>query len=406
MHIPQELVDLIMNNLHDDVPSLKSCTLTARTFVSSAQTWLFNKIEILPPRSLEGSDSESSCQRFYKLLTSSPHLAPLVHELHIVLAGFETSFAYDEDENGDDIQARHVPWISMSEVPLALVLPLLSIKRISLLENSSRWNSVGGDFSMDWNNHLERSLKSALAAVFSSPTIESVHLRGIVVHSPAQLLSLFSEATSLKELSLSRVYFTQRDPWPESQPWHPQLQSLLVSDIPSHPLCRYLLHPRIDLTHVTSVTIATEEEEWREKMVQAIASSATRLHLYCPRFRTVTNFFTPTLSSVHFFTKDMAAFMFAVFAECPQSSLLEKMVFEGPNTLLPVRLRDTIESGVVHLSALKTIELRAYLREYSDQSFDQWAAEVQSFLPSLVGRGLLTVTQIERGFDSPHHGWE
>jgi hypothetical protein len=267
---------------------------------------------------------------------------------------------------------------------------------------------------MDWNNHLEQSLKSALATVFSSPTIESIHLRGIVVHSPAQLLSLFSEATSLKELSLSRVYFTQRDPWPESQPWYPQLQSLLVSDIPSHPLCRYLLHPRIDLTHVTSVTIATEEEEWREKMAQAIASSATHLHLYCPRFRqflpaclivflcllvlgTVTNFFTPTLSSVHFFTQDMAAFMLAVFAECPQSSRLEKMVFEGPNTLvLPVRLRDTIESGVVHLSALKTIELRVYLREYSDQSFDQWAAEVQSFLPSLVGRCLWTVTQIER----------
>ncbi|KAJ7366247.1 hypothetical protein DFH08DRAFT_164606 [Mycena albidolilacea] len=115
MRIPQELVDLIMNNLHGDVPSHKSCTLAARTFVSSAQTWLFNKIEILPPRRLEGSNSENSCQRFYKLLTSSPHLAPLVHELHIVLAGFETSFAYDEDENGDDLQARHVPWISMSE---------------------------------------------------------------------------------------------------------------------------------------------------------------------------------------------------------------------------------------------------------------------------------------------------
>lgn len=33
-HLPQELVDLIVDNLRDDIPSLKSCSLAARTFSS------------------------------------------------------------------------------------------------------------------------------------------------------------------------------------------------------------------------------------------------------------------------------------------------------------------------------------------------------------------------------------
>ncbi|KAJ6456070.1 hypothetical protein C8R45DRAFT_1034821, partial [Mycena sanguinolenta] len=197
MHVPQELVDLIVDNLHDDIPSLKSCSLTARAFVGSAQTWIFNKVEILPPKRRD--DQDSPCRKFHKLLTRSPRSASLVDELQIVLVGSETSFAYDE--KGDYLEERHVPWV-MSGRTLSLVLALLDLKRISLVENSpSEWNELG-KFSMDWNQ-LGRSLKSALAAVFSSPKLDSVCLRGFVVQSPVQLLSLFSEATFLGKIPSS-----------------------------------------------------------------------------------------------------------------------------------------------------------------------------------------------------------
>jgi hypothetical protein len=91
-----------------------------------------------------------------------------------VLVGSETSFDYDE--NGRYLKERRI----MSDKTLSLVLPLLNIKQISLLENSpGEWNG-SGDFSMNSNN-LEQDLQSAFAAVFSSPTLESVHLRWIVV---------------------------------------------------------------------------------------------------------------------------------------------------------------------------------------------------------------------------------
>ncbi|KAJ6588072.1 hypothetical protein B0H19DRAFT_900559, partial [Mycena capillaripes] len=47
--LPQELVDMVVDNLHDDIPSLESCSLAARTFLASTRTHIFNKIEIKPP---------------------------------------------------------------------------------------------------------------------------------------------------------------------------------------------------------------------------------------------------------------------------------------------------------------------------------------------------------------------
>ncbi|KAF7370245.1 hypothetical protein MSAN_00655400 [Mycena sanguinolenta] len=219
MRVPQVLVDLIVDNLRDDIPSLKSCSLIARAFVGTAQTWLFNKVEILPPKSRD--DQDSPCWTFHRLLTRSPHIVSLVYELQIVLVGSETSFARDDDR--ELLEERHLPWV-MSGDTLSLVLALLDLKRISLIENSpSEWDELE-NFSMNWNQ-LERSLKSALVAVFSSPKLESAYLQGIVIESSAQLLALFSKATSLKELSISRVHFTQEEderiPWPESHPLAP-----------------------------------------------------------------------------------------------------------------------------------------------------------------------------------------
>ncbi|KAF7370243.1 hypothetical protein MSAN_00655100 [Mycena sanguinolenta] len=288
------------------------------------------QVEILPPKSRD--DQDSPYRRFHKLLAKSPHIAPLIAELQIVLVGSETSFAHDE--YNEYLEQPHVPWV-MSGRTLPLVLDtLLNLKRISLVENSPSGWKESGKFSMNWNQ-LGRSLKSSLAAVFSPPKLESVRLRGIVVESPTQLLSLFSEATSLKELSISRVHFTHKKDkctsWPESQPWYPQLQSLLVSDVDSHDLCRYLLHPRIDWTHITTLTIATGLAEWREKMARA-AIGATHLALhqsYSPG-TALKSILTLTLRSIHFFSTQLSVVIPTTFEACLHNSRLERIVFEGP----------------------------------------------------------------------------
>ncbi|KAJ7863829.1 hypothetical protein B0H14DRAFT_3443934 [Mycena olivaceomarginata] len=87
MDLPQDLFDTILDILHDDIPSLKSCFLAARIF------------------------------RFYELLCSSPHIAPLVKGLCIVsvLEKFPETCAY-LDPSGDYMSGR----------ALSLILSLLS----------------------------------------------------------------------------------------------------------------------------------------------------------------------------------------------------------------------------------------------------------------------------------------
>ncbi|KAJ7868597.1 hypothetical protein B0H14DRAFT_2503876 [Mycena olivaceomarginata] len=106
MDLPQELVDTILDILHDDIPSLKSCSLAARIFVISARKHIFKKIEIL-------SSSDAS-QRFYQLLCSSPHITPIVEDLCIasVVEKFPETCTY-LDPSGDYMSGR----------TLSLILP-------------------------------------------------------------------------------------------------------------------------------------------------------------------------------------------------------------------------------------------------------------------------------------------
>ncbi|KAJ6569841.1 hypothetical protein DFH09DRAFT_1362987 [Mycena vulgaris] len=394
--IPQELIDLIVDNLHDDIPALKACSLAARTFVCSTRTHIFKKIEITPPP--VGNNRQSPCQKLYKLLTSSPHIAPLVDELCIVLVG-----QYPAEP--------HATWI-MAGRTLSLVLPLLDLRRLSLVENSpADWNSAG-KFSMNWNK-MGRALKSALADVFSSPNLESVQLRGIVVESPFQLLSLFSKATSLKGLSLSRVHFTQQwdelKPWPDSDPWRPQLRSLLVSDSSGETFSPCLLNPRIDLAHVKSLCAVTE---WRDKIVsQTTAVEHLRLcYLSGPWApESIALIFSPNLRSIHLFTITIFQLLSALFTAYPHNSRLETIIIEGPvqsrvNFFRWDRLDRTIDQLVVHLSSLKMVEIKVFVGQ-GRPPFSEWSGAMWSLLPSLVQRGMLTLTEIPvtHGVD---HGWE
>ncbi|KAJ7178230.1 hypothetical protein C8R46DRAFT_671827 [Mycena filopes] len=409
MAIPQELIDTIVDNLHDDIPSLKSCALTARTFVRSAQIHIFRRVEITgnPPRD-RNSASSTPCQRFYKLLVSSPRIAPLVTDLSIVLVGSETSFEYVEG-TAEYPEDRQVPWIMAAGRTLSLVLPLLNLERISLVENGPDDWSPEGQFSMNWN-HLGRQLKPALADIFSSPRLEAVHLRGIVVESPYQLLALFSEASALKELSLSRVYFTSRETqlaaWPESRPWRPRLTSLLIYDLSSEPaFVPYLISPQIDLTTIKSLTLSTHTIESKDTILTT-ANELEHLRLWnvdSSISNSIVSTFTAHLQSVYFRTWNILEFLELFFNVCPRGASLEIVTLEGFDRATE-GVTQGLDSPVVHLRSLKMVEIKQVLE--SSTEFSAWSATVRSLLPSLDARGMLTITQIQFNEFEPYHGWE
>ncbi|KAJ7608201.1 hypothetical protein FB45DRAFT_946951 [Roridomyces roridus] len=395
MPMPQELVDGIVENLEGDTLSLKCCSLAARTFVTPSQRQLFRKIEIVPPSGI----GDNPCQRLYDTLVKSPHLAELIVELRIVLMNDETSVEYEDGDLADG----HCPqWILSDEalsLPLSLTLPFLKLKGISLVEDSIQESNDGGRFSMHWNT-LGGALKSALADVLSSPTLESVRLRGIVFDCPRDLLSLFSGAMSMKSLTLSRIYFDSpsesHEAWPEAQTWSPRLTCLVLAAMEGDEFVEFFLNPAIDLSQITSFTVATGAKKVTSDIIAAVSSHNRVEHMAVFYIHTplIKSLSTSQLRSLHFFTLDMCQTISDIFTEYPADSSLQVVTVDCRVRHTPASLNDVVEAGLVRLPLLKRLQIRAVHMDYPEE-FPDWADHVRTALPSLEGRGWLGISLLE-----------
>ncbi|KAK0219949.1 hypothetical protein IW262DRAFT_990452 [Armillaria fumosa] len=88
--LPQELWDLIIGHLDGDIPSLKSCALTSTAFRPSSQKGIFSRVYVssISPSSFHGHTFEN----LYALLSSSPHIPPLI-------TSFELSLHHQSEES-------------------------------------------------------------------------------------------------------------------------------------------------------------------------------------------------------------------------------------------------------------------------------------------------------------------
>jgi hypothetical protein len=229
---PQELVDIVIDQLHDDIPSLKAFALSFRAAVASAQIHIFHKVILASPRQSGGGLVHSPVQRLCRLLASSSHLAPLIKDLRII-----------EDGPGQ--------WVSKSSRALSTLLPLLDLKRISIL--------VRG-MPLDWD-HLHRELKAALQTVFRSPGLEFVQLCGIYIGNPSHfpLFHILRDAPAgLTTLAVS--YSAPREnvsPHVIPPSWLPRLQSLAIEfNAWDDHIPRSLSNPVVDLSRLQSLSLS------------------------------------------------------------------------------------------------------------------------------------------------------
>ncbi|KAF8480618.1 hypothetical protein JB92DRAFT_2611097, partial [Gautieria morchelliformis] len=72
--LPGELIDQVIDHLHDDSPSLRACCLTCRAWAPSARFHIFHDIVL--------SEAERADALAVHLETS-PHISPLVRSLTI-----------------------------------------------------------------------------------------------------------------------------------------------------------------------------------------------------------------------------------------------------------------------------------------------------------------------------------
>ncbi|KAJ7273036.1 hypothetical protein C8J57DRAFT_264509 [Mycena rebaudengoi] len=234
--LPLELLDTIVNELRDDVMSLRAYSYASSLLRSSAQEHLFSHITLLPPQS---DTKPTPCERLYRILSLSPHLASSVKCLEMV-----EGYTVDRDP----IRRSGFTWISAGrDADLAPLLDLLPLQRISLrCYNPGRLPT--------WL--LSTRVKNSVCQALQSPILTSLHL-GEIKFEPSDFYLFFDACSSLKELHLYRLSSRiQGNPEQAFDGLKPQLESLTISHC-TEEILRNLLSPRLplDLTHVRNLAI-------------------------------------------------------------------------------------------------------------------------------------------------------
>ncbi|PBK82185.1 hypothetical protein ARMGADRAFT_1019774 [Armillaria gallica] len=81
--VPQELLDYILDFLHDDSPTLRACALVSRAFLPCSRYHVYSSVTIVYVSELDKFREKFAgqlyqCQNLAALLEHSPHVAPLV----------------------------------------------------------------------------------------------------------------------------------------------------------------------------------------------------------------------------------------------------------------------------------------------------------------------------------------
>ncbi|KIJ95654.1 hypothetical protein K443DRAFT_682869 [Laccaria amethystina LaAM-08-1] len=175
--IPQEIIETIIAQLGflGDDGSLRACALVSHSFLSAAQSYLFQTVRL---DHFDGRRKRH--EHFHILLLDKPHIGTYVYNL---LLG---------DEHEDTFGETPSSWITDTEY-LSNILPFLNRLQAFSLSFSSEMT--------EWSS-MSRNARLALESLFRLPSLRSVALQFISGVPAHILLSL----TKLVELSLSSVH--------------------------------------------------------------------------------------------------------------------------------------------------------------------------------------------------------
>ncbi|KAF9457854.1 hypothetical protein BDZ94DRAFT_1325944 [Collybia nuda] len=177
---PQELVDLVIGFLHEDISTLKNCTIVSRKWTYKSRIHLLRTITFdLTPSALiiRHSLDDALKNKFsllQQILTSSPNLKEYIHSVEL------KNLQLQNEKEGDAY-----------EVLASILMSLLRVERFSL--NNLRWYNC------------TESLKGAISHLLQLSTIKHVELQAFAVRERLSLMRLLTYPTNLTFLHLKRI---------------------------------------------------------------------------------------------------------------------------------------------------------------------------------------------------------
>ncbi|KAK7052938.1 hypothetical protein VNI00_004258 [Paramarasmius palmivorus] len=175
VQLPQEVLEIILENLHFDCQSLRQCALVAHCLLAVAQRILFRTIYLVDVG--KGRGGTDTFDKFHRLLEHSPHLAKYTTELTLLLY----------PPRWDREFSKH---------PLSHIVPKL---------HSMKWLSL---FLGDMDNPITLHRLSTLLGGRSFPKLRSMVFVFLFLASMEDLFRIcewLAEGGGLKELQFENI---------------------------------------------------------------------------------------------------------------------------------------------------------------------------------------------------------
>jgi hypothetical protein len=180
--IPPELIDNIIDCLHDDIDTLRKCSIICSSWVASSRYHIFGHIT-LDHHSNEFGSLTSDCHRLYEVLEDAPQIALYIK--HLVIHNGNSRGVNEE---------RSLPLLLRA----LTCLETLDINPDQFVRSSVIWS---GD------------LLNAIACAVSSDSFRELRVHASTFQHPVSVLRMLRSCRALKVLHLTNIGFL---PWTQS----------------------------------------------------------------------------------------------------------------------------------------------------------------------------------------------
>ncbi|KAF8893617.1 hypothetical protein BD779DRAFT_1669880 [Infundibulicybe gibba] len=289
--LPQELTDHIIDHLHSDFSSLKSCSLVCRKWLPTSRYHIFHKISLkVPPGAPSNSPGHAAptrCKRLCRLLLLSPEIIPHIHELEIGEGSPNLSLSQRSD-------SKSTQWVTSDRSLPRLLSMLTSVKQIDFSSHST----------LNWHD-MSPALQKAIRHLFRLPSLCFIRLRLWSFSSFSDFASLISGCTNLKGLALScislggtdyegetnldtinrsvdKVAIIEEEIVSNSDAQTPTLDFLTLDFVDFKFLIKWLLNSRsrLDVTALRELRVAHSHDAITlDELLQSVGDSLEHLHL-------------------------------------------------------------------------------------------------------------------------------
>lgn len=273
IHLPQELVDHIIDHLHDDPLTLSNCARVCQAWLPTSRLHFFTKISLKATSPHNGpAVPQERCKRLHTVLSRSPEIIYNIRELEIC----EGSPHHHHDHYPE---LSSTTWITTERTLTSLFKMLTHLQRLDFSATSTLYWQL-----------LPPTFQSALWTLLSLPTLTYIRLHSWVFPDLSSLVSILARSHNLNAFALSSTTIFKEDflqldhkPLEDDMEKIPTRLEVLTLDYVTFGYFEYwLLGPRslVDISSLRELRVSHFQDATAiEKLLLTVDGSLEHFHL-------------------------------------------------------------------------------------------------------------------------------